>query len=282
MPPFAGPRVMLCTTRKPLKTLTDPSSIRTGTETATVFLHSERMLIRFGSTAKISPTRRTCPFASSNGFSRRCVTGASVALIDDLLSRSRRRRVYARAGDRLPVLAPSVATPNHGLSDTKAHGRRGRVAAPDGRRDDTQLVRARPEPGAGGPAAGEAERVSAGKEVADPHHRPPPAAAGTELDLEQVQGEELRPLRVSVHPTGDEREHGRLGVRRLEARPREPDARDERLAVDRHGDGPRNAEGRGPCRLEAGRATDATRRSREGDEACRDEDLGGTAGPARG
>ena len=38
MPPFDGPRATLCVTRKPVKTSTEPSSIRTGTETSTAFL----------------------------------------------------------------------------------------------------------------------------------------------------------------------------------------------------------------------------------------------------
>ena len=65
IPPFAGPRVTLCTTRYPSNTLVLPSSIDTGTETSTDFLHSERTLIRFGSTPNVSPTRRSCARASA-------------------------------------------------------------------------------------------------------------------------------------------------------------------------------------------------------------------------
>src|SRR6187455_3121667 len=80
IPPLAGPRVMLWTTRKPSNTDTVPSSIATGIDTSTVFLHSPRTRTRFGSTPNVSPTRVSCERASSYGFSRRWV-GVSVALI---------------------------------------------------------------------------------------------------------------------------------------------------------------------------------------------------------
>src|SRR6266545_2893577 len=52
----------------------------TGTETDTAFLQSWRTLTRFGSIAKAFATRRNCSRAISNGFSRRCETGASTVV----------------------------------------------------------------------------------------------------------------------------------------------------------------------------------------------------------
>src|SRR3954471_16800011 len=80
MPPFDGPRAMLCVTRKPSKTFVEPSSIDTGTETETAFLHSWRTLTRFGSIAKVFATFRSCCFAISYGFSRRWDEGASTVV----------------------------------------------------------------------------------------------------------------------------------------------------------------------------------------------------------
>ena len=54
----------------------------TGTETSTAFLQLPRTLIRFASMWKVDPTRRSCSRAISNGFSRRCETGASTAVTE--------------------------------------------------------------------------------------------------------------------------------------------------------------------------------------------------------
>src|SRR5688500_20289999 len=49
-------------------------------ETSTVFLHRSRTLIRFGSIAKVFPTRRSCSRAISYGFSRRWVGTSAVVI----------------------------------------------------------------------------------------------------------------------------------------------------------------------------------------------------------
>src|SRR5436190_24331830 len=49
-------------------------------EMDTAFLHSCSTLTRFGSIAKAWATRRSCSRAISNGFSRRCETGASTVV----------------------------------------------------------------------------------------------------------------------------------------------------------------------------------------------------------
>src|SRR5689334_10588033 len=69
MPPFEGPRAMLCVTRQPVKTFTDPSSISTGIETSTAFLHSPRIVTRSCSTPNTSATFRSCCCAIRNGLS---------------------------------------------------------------------------------------------------------------------------------------------------------------------------------------------------------------------
>ena len=65
MPPFDGPRAMLCVTRKPSKTVTLPSSRRVGIETATAFLQPDSTFTRFSSIANARPTRLSCSFAIS-------------------------------------------------------------------------------------------------------------------------------------------------------------------------------------------------------------------------
>src|SRR5437762_3965907 len=96
MPPFEGPRATLCVTRYPSKTRIAPPSICTGTATSTHFFTPERTLIRLGSIAKTSPTRRSWDRARSNGSSRRC-DADSVALIVPLF----------RPRSRAPSIRPS-------------------------------------------------------------------------------------------------------------------------------------------------------------------------------
>src|SRR5689334_4442455 len=74
MPPFDGPRATLWVTRYPSKTSTRPSSIVTGIETTTAFLHFESTLTRLSSMLKALATLRSCSCAISYGFSRRCET----------------------------------------------------------------------------------------------------------------------------------------------------------------------------------------------------------------
>src|SRR4051794_38451817 len=82
MPPFEGPRATLCVTRYPLNTAVSPSSIVTGTETSTAFLHSPSTSTRFEEMSKVAATRRNCSRAISNGFSRRCEAGWAIAVTE--------------------------------------------------------------------------------------------------------------------------------------------------------------------------------------------------------
>ena len=65
MPPFDGPRAMLWVTRYPSKTSMWPSSIVTGMETVTAFLHFERTLTRLSSMLKALATLRSWSCAIS-------------------------------------------------------------------------------------------------------------------------------------------------------------------------------------------------------------------------
>src|SRR5919204_897675 len=150
MPPFDGPRATLCVTRCPLKTCVVPSSMATGIDTDTAFLHSWRTLTRFGSIAKTFATRRNCSRAISNGFSRRCETGASTVVTSTPFS--------AQIGTFWLGLRSL-------LLDRERQGFCGRRPAGGAVREEAQLVRAARQNGAGGVAPGDAERVAAGKHV---------------------------------------------------------------------------------------------------------------------
>src|SRR5919201_706404 len=151
MPPFDGPRATLCVTRWPWNTCVVPSSIATGTDTDTAFLHSWRTLTRFGSIANACATRRNCSRAISKGFSRRCETGASTVVTSAPFS--------AQIGTFWLGLRSL-------LLDREGHGFDGRRPAGGAVREEAQLVRAARQNGAGGVAPGDAERVATGKHVA--------------------------------------------------------------------------------------------------------------------
>src|SRR2546430_9959289 len=112
---------MLCVTRYPSRAWMLPSSIVTGTETTTAFLHSCRTLTRLGSTPNSSATRRSCSLAMSYGFSRRCDSGTSSVVTDapSALGRweSRRkwRTEYTKLLDRERHLAvgPAARSEEH-------------------------------------------------------------------------------------------------------------------------------------------------------------------------
>src|SRR3954469_23985630 len=157
MPPFDGPRAMLWVTRLPSKARMVPSSIVTGIETTTAFLHSCRTFTRRWSISKMSATRRSCSRAISNGFSRRWDSGASTVVTNAeyraLFDRERDRPARQRAGARR-------------------------------RRDEADAVATRGEPLAVRVAAGERDRDPAGQQVAQAREQPEPLAAAPELDVE--------------------------------------------------------------------------------------------------
>src|SRR2546430_1063633 len=87
MPPLAGPRLMLCWTRQPVKTWTEPSSIRTGKWTVSSRLTSRRP-------ARASSER---PITSAAASKRRCAVWKAEARISTAIR-------------RLPIVTPGSQT----------------------------------------------------------------------------------------------------------------------------------------------------------------------------
>src|SRR5437773_8531916 len=119
---------MLCVTRKPSKARVEPSSMPTGTDTTSDFLHSERTFTRFESISKTSATRRSCSRAMSYGFSRRCETGASI----DVTCRS------LSCGESVDLLVKTAAEYTR-LSDPEGDRAAGRPPFRGGLGDDPEL-----------------------------------------------------------------------------------------------------------------------------------------------
>src|SRR6266568_1648716 len=67
MPPFPGPRVVLCWIRYPVKTCTTPSAIRTGKCTVSSRCVVLRMRRMFGSRWSLSAAMLNCSSATSQG-----------------------------------------------------------------------------------------------------------------------------------------------------------------------------------------------------------------------
>src|SRR3954471_1651946 len=153
MPPLDGPRAMLCVTRYPSKTCVDPSSMLTGIETATAFLHFSRTLTRLGSIANVRATLRSWAFAMSYGFSRRWVSGASTVVT--LNSFFRAKKAFS-----LPRKRTLLDRERDRASSRRSSHRR--VSG------EPQDVVSRRQDAARGVAAGDAERVAAREHVAQP------------------------------------------------------------------------------------------------------------------
>src|SRR5437588_3398204 len=192
MPPFDGPRATLCVTRYPWKTRVVPSSMVTGIDTDTAFLHSWRTLTRFGSIAKTFATRRSCSRAISNGFSRRCETGASTVVTSTPFS--------AQIGTfRLGLRSLLLDRERHGFD-----GRRSSVGAV---RKQAQLVSASRENCAGRVAPGDAERVAAGQHVAQAREQSYTSSLVTpQLEVQSREGKNGSRPRDLRDGAGDEAE----------------------------------------------------------------------------
>src|SRR5919199_2112651 len=207
MPPLEGPRATLCVTRKPSKTWVPPSSIRTGIETATDFLHSWRTLTRLASMSKTSATRRSCSRAIWNGFSRRCDSGASTDVTGRSFAGCWKKALFARR--KRAEYTPS--------SDPERDRAGGRGAGLGRLRDHAELVQAACQARAGGAAAGEPELEAAGQHVAEASEQAEPHAARIpERDVEALE----RPDRVAADAADDaagaEREQRGRPVGRVE------------------------------------------------------------------
>ncbi len=176
--------------------------------------------MRLGSSPKISPTRRSCAFASSKGFSRRWDSAAAVDIAVCLPGSTGRRRVY---GGLAHAKLDRVGLPSRAVS---------RV------RDEPDRVRAAREPLARRASSSQPEGVAAGQELAAPSEQPDARSGAPELDLQELDRAHLG-IGLRADRPGDEGE--RRGSRIGHARPgrRQRDPRDE-VDLRRHRDSPGN------------------------------------------
>src|SRR6266545_935066 len=189
MPPFDGPRATLCVTRCPWKTCVVPSSIATGTDTDTAFLHSWRTFTRFGSRAKTWATRRNCSRAISNGFSRRCETGASTVVTSAPFAA---QMGTFRLGGR-------------SLLDREWHRLDSRQAWIGAVREQSQLVLPARQDGARRVASRDAERVAAGQHVAQTREQADATSVrAPELEVEPCQRQHGGTTGGTRHRSGNE------------------------------------------------------------------------------
>src|SRR5688500_1709502 len=201
-------------------------------ETSTVFLHRSRTLIRFGSIAKVFPTRRSCSRAIAYGFSRRWV-GTSAVVIRLLPARLARWRagVYASGTWRA-----KRGSENPEADDLCLGG------PVRWKRDDSQPVGAARERAAARSSAGQPEGVSARQDVAQPGEHAQPLASPPELDVETRYGPQLPPPGQVTHLARLHGQHRRRAVGGAKAPGREADAADQRRALDRQRDRPGDVE----------------------------------------
>src|SRR5581483_12449310 len=190
MPPFDGPRAMLCVTRYPVNARTEPSSIEVGIETSTAFLHCDSTATRRSSIPNVRATFSSCSCAIRNGFSRRCdsVTAAAITL------------------NRTLLLEPE--------RDLRALRRcRERQRRP---RRESQLVAAGRKANARRPAAGDPEAVRAGQQIAQARHEPEELPFGAvKEDVEAADRLDLETAGVDERPSLHAQDRGRR-VRRRE------------------------------------------------------------------
>src|SRR5215510_8804891 len=167
MPPFDGPRAMLCVTRYPSNAWIVPSSIVTGIETTTAFLHSWRTLTRRWSMLKISATRRSCSRAISNGFSRRWDSGASIVVTE-----APRLETCCKRAQYRSLLDAKCDRPARGRALTRRQ------------RDEPHLIAPRLQHVAAGASAGEADRDATGQQFTEAREQSDPLLAAPELHVE--------------------------------------------------------------------------------------------------
>src|SRR5215510_1383449 len=166
MPPLDGPRAMLCVTRYPSNAWIVPSSIVTGIETTTAFLHSCRTFTRRWSMSKMSATRRSCSRAIWNGFSRRWDSGAS-----SVVTEAPRSETCCKRAEYRPL-----------LDAERERLARGRAVA-RGEGDQPHLIAPGLQHIAAWAAPGEADRDPAGQEVAQAREQADPPLGPPELDV---------------------------------------------------------------------------------------------------
>src|SRR5919201_2149790 len=226
MPPFDGPRATLCVTRYPSKTCVVPSSIATGMETATAFLHCCRTLTRFGSIANVCATWRNCDLAMSYGFSRRCETGASTVVTLSSFLRAN-GGILGRAARSL--LDPEDHRPR----------RRGTTSGPP--RDQSQLKVAVGKDRARRVSPGHAERVSAREHVTQAREQTDASTVGApELEIETRERDNIGPSTCAKNGTCDQAQQRRRRIRRSERACRQANRCEHRLLSGTEDDRPRH------------------------------------------
>src|SRR5436190_1068105 len=145
MPPLAGPRLMLCWTRQPVKTWTEPSSMRTGKWTVSSRLTSRRL-------PRASSER---PMTSAAASNRRCAVWKAEARVSTAMW-------------RLPIVTPGARIADVGATAPRRHrARRPRRAGhgirpgrpgPGAASDAVEPGRPRSSPGAERAGAGSHQR----------------------------------------------------------------------------------------------------------------------------
>src|SRR5262245_1985522 len=212
MPPLDGPRAMLCVTRYPSNAWIVPSSIVTGIETTTAFLHSWRTFTRRWSMLKMSATRRSCSRAISNGFSRRWDSGASSVVTEAPRSENCCKRAEYRS-----------------LLDAERDRLARRRAVARRERDQAHLIATVLQHIAARAASGEADRDPPGEQVAQASQQADPLLSPPELDVEPRDRVHLGACRPLAHESGLERQHRGRRVGGLEGRRGKRDGRDQAL-----------------------------------------------------
>src|SRR6187455_2341244 len=140
----------------------------TGIETSTLFLHSCNTFTRFCSMPKTSATRRSWSRAMSNGFSRRCETGARVDTDVSFLQ--------GVCGAILLLDGEADELPAGGAGKARDRG-------------DADAVLPLAERVAGRAAPGQSEGVLAGEQVAEADERAELRSVGAhEVELQQRDG----------------------------------------------------------------------------------------------
>src|SRR5919202_2057380 len=184
---------MLCVTRYPWNTCVVPSSIATGIDTETAFLHSWSTLTRLSSIRNAVATFRSCARAMSKGFSRRCEAGASSVVTERLLFPVKRALFGPRGSIGRRPNAPVRLSLDRERDDVRDRGAAVRRVC-----DEADPVIPRRQHAALRIAAGDAVRVATGEHVAQPREQPARIAARCEeLEVEPRQRDDvLRAVRA--------------------------------------------------------------------------------------
>src|SRR6266576_6974610 len=142
----------------------------TGTETSIAFLHSPRTEIRFGSISNVSPARRSCSRASSNGFSRRWDVVATAKAYSFLSLQTGRKNWNPAASLARGVrVEGQVARVRHRLGPAGGRGNHRRVVGAEGERCRSRARARGPQGRSRGDAADDRDPLAPGLFCGLPH-----------------------------------------------------------------------------------------------------------------